>query len=207
MERKPLLPAVAALLLACTPAMAQDQQPAKQQSANPRSVREIISDWPEKPRAAAQKIMEQHGPPSGITSSRLIWAEPNPPWAEIVVYKRTQQHDFPAPHKDFVQHTVYYEVPEDKMDELSSFDGSVIVYRTGGRLAARCHVGGANILTLNLAHDIIVGSKSVQEARRAYASAVKSAMDGTLPVIMQRLDFTPMPPEKAADPGVAVMSM
>lgn len=40
------------------------------------------------------------------------------------------------------------------MSELVRFDGSVIIDRTAGEVAARCDMEAMNILTLNLVHDI-----------------------------------------------------
>lgn len=180
--------AAALSLLVSTPTLAQSQQ----------SAQEIISGWPEKPRTAAEKMIKEHGQPSGVTASRLIWEDLDNPWHEIIAYKKTVDHDFPIPHQDYVEHAVLYEVPADKMDELAKFDGSVIVYRTEGRLAARCHAGGPNILTLNLAQDIIAGEKNVDEARQAYSEAIKQAKTGSKPEIMQKLNFEPMSPEAAA---------
>jgi hypothetical protein len=52
-------------------------------------------------------------------------------------------------------------VPPDKFDELAEYDGSVIVERTKGEIAARCDLEGANFLALNLAHEIVTGKRSV----------------------------------------------
>jgi catechol 2,3-dioxygenase-like lactoylglutathione lyase family enzyme len=40
-------------------------------------------------------------------------------------------------------------------------------------MGARCDAEEANFLTLNLAHEIIIGVKGVEEARRFYAEAVR----------------------------------
>ena len=41
--------------------------------------------------------------------------------------------------------------------------------RTTGEAAARCESEAANILTLNLMHDIVREKTSVEEARKTYA--------------------------------------
>ena len=53
----------------------------------------------------------------------------------------------------------------DKFTPLAEFDGSVVVERTAGEVSARCHDEQANFLVLNLMHEIVTGTKSVQEAR------------------------------------------
>ena len=45
-------------------------------------------------------------------------------------------------------------------------------------MAARCDKEAAKYLTLNLAHDIIEGSKSVNETRDFYADAIMRMMQG-----------------------------
>lgn len=56
---------------------------------------------------------------------------------------------------DYLEHTISYDVPADKADEVLAFDGSITIYRVGGEMSARCSLESNNVLTLNLAHDII----------------------------------------------------
>ena len=62
---------------------------------------------------------------------------------------------FPAPHPDVMKQAIDYRVALDKYDDLAMYDGSVIVERTKGELAARCEMEGANFLAINLAHDVV----------------------------------------------------
>lgn len=78
-------------------------------------------------------------------------------------------HEFPFPHTDLLEQAISYRVPVDKYSDLAAFNGSVHADRTRGELAASCGNESLNILALNLAHDIISGTKSVDEARAAYA--------------------------------------
>jgi hypothetical protein len=77
-------------------------------------------------------------------------------------------HDFPTPHTDFITQTINYDVPVQKLPELARFDGSLIVYRTAGQVMASCDNEGANLLTMNLMHDIIEDHRSVEEARKEF---------------------------------------
>ena len=43
---------------------------------------------------------------------------------------------------------------------------------------------------INLAHDIITGKKTVEQARTAYGDIVKEKMNGQNPAYMQKLSFT-----------------
>jgi hypothetical protein len=111
------------------------------------------------------------------------------PWKRTIVSKEEVPHDFPMPHKDLLEQFVEYRVPPEKFDELAAYDGSVIVERTKGEISARCDKEAANLLALNLAHDIVRGEKSVEEARRFYGEAIKQMMDGNPPEYTEKLQF------------------
>ena len=167
---------------------------------------EALEDWPEGPRKEVELMMQKFGPPTGLTDSRVIWnGLDGEPWHEVVVSKETTDHNFPKPHQDYLETTVLYAVPVDKYDDLAEFDGSVYAERTRGTLSARCHKLGPNILALNLAHDIIEGSKSVSEARQAYADAIKQNAQGETPDTMKKLMFKPMSMDEARDADEAII--
>ena len=108
------------------------------------------------------------------------------------------KHSFPIEHTDMMQTTINYNVPEDKMDDLGKFDGSVTFDRTQGTISARCDQEANNFLALNLANDIIIGKKTVEQARKAYGDIVKDKMKGRNPVYMSKLTFSPK--SNTADP-------
>lgn len=182
------------------------EQKNKQQKMS-QDVRKAVGEWPQKQQDLVQEMINKYGEPSGVMASRVVWDEPSNPWNEIVIYRDAVDHDFPIAHQDYLEQSVLYEVPADKMDELAQFDGSVIVYLTKGRLAARCDQEAANILALNLAHDIIAGDKNVQQARDAYADAVKRMKNGEEVAIMQELNFEPMTADRAARADETVVSL
>jgi len=160
-------------------------------AAAPQSAEQTIADWPQTPKTVATEMIAKYGQPAGITADRLIWLNKGP-WREIIVYRKEVPHDFPKSHTDLLQQVVNYRVPADKYDELAAYDGSVIVERTKGTMAARCDREDANILALNLADDIVKGKKTVQEARQAYGEAIKALMRGEKPAITQSLQFSTM---------------
>lgn len=61
----------------------------------------------------------------------------------------------------------------DLVDELTWFDGSVYIDRTAGKVSTKCHKEAMNIDTLNLVHDIVIGRRTVPEARMFYAEAAE----------------------------------
>jgi predicted outer membrane protein len=110
-----------------------------------------------------------------------------------MVTRKEVPHDFPKPHMDFLEHTVSYRVPADKVDDLVAFDASMTINATAGEMSARCDLEGHNILTLNLARDIIEGKKSVKQARAAFAEHVVEDVGGKHPEYVETLQFTPEP--------------
>jgi hypothetical protein len=129
---------------------------------------QIIEDWPEQSREAAQLVIDSYGEPHESTPSVLTWYDVGP-WKRLMASKVYHDHEFPIPHIDSVVSYVDYRVPVDKATPLMQFDGSVIIERTAGEVGARCHDEQANLLALNLMHDIVTDEKSVDEARRYYA--------------------------------------
>jgi hypothetical protein len=156
-----------------------------------------LNSWPEASRMAVEEITGKYGKPDGITDDELIWLNKGN-WKKICISKKETKHSFPIEHTDMMQQTISYDVPEDKMDDLGKFDGSITFDRTQGTLSARCDKEANNFLALNLAHDVITGKKTVDEARSIYGDIVRQKMNGGNPEYMQKLMFSPQ--MDAADP-------
>jgi len=151
-----------------------------------------LSGWPQASERAARSMIEKYGAPDGATSEALFWKNKGQ-WKKITVTREETPHNFPVEHSDVLEQCVYYKVPLAKYDELAKFDGSLTADRTRGTLSARCDKEENNILALNLAHDIITGKKTVEQARAALASNVKQKMNGGDPRLMQTLQFNVQP--------------
>ena len=168
------------------------------------SLDEVLASWPETPHEVAMTIIEKYGQPDGITESRLIWHNTGP-WKTTIVYRDVVQHDFPVPHPDLLEQVIDYQVPVELFDDLAAYDGSVIVERTRGTMAARCDKEAANFLAINLAHDIVTGQRTVEEARQFYADTIQAVMNGETPPYTQGFQFelpTGTPdPDQPADQG------
>jgi gas vesicle protein len=190
--------------------MSQEMKQAKNKAAAQakemsKEVKQSLQGWSDDQKQLTQEMINKYGEPSGVTPNLITWQNPDSPWHDITIYKEKVDHDFPVPHKDYLEQAVLYDVPADKMDDLAKFDGSVIVYKTQGRLAARCDKEAANFLALNLAHDIINDEKTVEEARRTYADAIKQMKQGNKVALMQGLNFDPMTADRASSPGETVV--
>ncbi len=163
----------------------QMQMPPHSQMAMPD-----LKSWPKASQMAAEEMMQKYGNPDVMGNDVLVWINKGM-WKRIVVNKQETPHNFPVQHTDMLMQSISHKVPLDKYDELAKFDGSVIVNRTQGFLSARCDKEANNILALNLAHDIITGKKSVEQARSDYGKIVMEKMKGGNPEYMQKLLFSP----------------
>lgn len=172
-------------------------KPAAMKPADPKAVDQITAGWHERPRLGANEMMAKYGPPQEATSERLIWHNAGP-FKRIMVMNLLTPHDFPLPHVDYMEHTITYNVPQDKVADLIAFDASSTINRTVGELSARCDLEGHNVLTLNLDHDIVTGKKSVEEARKAFGEIVGQDVAGKHPAYVEALQFKPAEGSSAA---------
>src|SRR5262245_27244908 len=165
---------------------------------------QVIQQWPEESREATQLVIDQYGEPDEATDSFLVWHNRGA-WKRLVAYKTHFLHNFPRPHPDVVESVIDYRVPPEKLTPIDQFDGSVVVNRTTGEASARCHDLEANSLALNLLHDIVLGSKTWQEARAYYAKEVLDYRRKLPTPYMNELRFKPQGPA-AADPDTRILS-
>lgn len=174
---------VVMLLSACTASMNQSME-----SMDGAMIDRMLASWPETAAKSAREAIGKYGTPDEATVSMLVWHN-NGPWKRSIVYRDEVQHDFPMPHKDVWEQFIDYRVPPEMFDALAQYDGSVIVERTKGEISARCDKEGANFLAINLAHDIVIGRRSVEEARKFYADTIKAMMEGRMSPYLQGFQF------------------
>jgi len=139
-----------------------------EKTADKEAVQTLIANWLPMPKKAAEQTIAMYGSPNEALESRLIWYN-NGPWKRTIVYRDEVLHNFPAPHTDVIEQFIDYAVPPEKFSEIAAFDGSVIVERTKGEVSARCDMEAANILALNLMHDIVIGKCDAEKAREIYS--------------------------------------
>lgn len=148
-----------------------------------------VKSWPEASQMAVKEITDKYGKADVMGDEVFMWMNKGD-WKIICINKKESKHSFPIEHTDMLMQSVSYKVPTEKYDDLGKFDGSITVDRTQGLMSARCDKEGNNMLALNLAHDIIIGKKTVEQARKAYGDIVKVKMNGGNPVYMHHLIFT-----------------
>lgn len=164
-----------------------------------------IESWPEVSQQAAQLVIDKYGEPDEVTQTQMRWHHPGR-WKRIVVSKAFHQHNFPAPHIDAIECVIDYHVPVDKFTDLAAFDGSVAVERTAGEVSVCCHDEETNVLALNLMHDIVTGSRDVQDARNYYATEFTDHRRKKATPYMRDLRFA-ADAGIAADPDMPILSL
>jgi hypothetical protein len=170
------------------PSLGAVERSTRKESAMTDKGSDIIHRWPKESREAAQLVIDRYGEPDEACESQLVWRRCGE-WKRIVASKAFYQHDFPAPHQDSVESFIDYRVPPDRVSDVAAFDGSVIVERTVGEVSARCHDEEANRLALNLMHDIVIGEKTIREARDYYAKEFLDYRRKKPTPYMERLRF------------------
>lgn len=167
-------------------------------------MKDVIKDWKEKPKKSAERLIDYYGEPDEYSENRLIWYNTEDGWKRTVLVNQTIPHDFPAPHHDFLEQFVDYQVPVDMFNKLAEYDGSVIVERTKGEMSARCGGTSMNFVAINLAHDIITGNKTVSEARDEYTRLYKAYQAGEKPPYTQEFQFD-LPQGETGDKDVKTL--
>jgi hypothetical protein len=128
--------------------------------------------WPVERQVLAAHLVTRYGNPQEITPRSLTWYE-NGPWKRTVLYKDGDLHNFPLPHADVLWQTLNYKVPLNKVEALLSYDGSLLIDRTRGELTVHCDSEAANILTFNIANEIVTGEDSVEQAMAYHAQVIE----------------------------------
>ncbi|MFC0273484.1 hypothetical protein ACFFIX_18980 [Metabacillus herbersteinensis] len=163
---------------------------------------QILSTWQEHQRKGALKIMKKYGYPQEATVSRLIWYN-NGLWKRTIVYRDAVQHNFPTTHPDFLKQTINYKTPLDKFDEIAKHDGSTYPDRTKGEVSAVCDKEEMNILSINLFHEIVIGKRTIEEAKNFHTETAANFISNKISSPhLERFLFSPQ--SNTADPDVSI---
>jgi len=126
--------------------------------------RAVIDSWPAAQRKVAEQMLQRYGQPNEATPTRLTWIG-NSPWKRTEITSDAVLHRWPTVHTDFLVQTIDYRVPPSMFSAIAEFDGSIIVDRTRGEVSARCDSEAANVLGLNMVHELVTGKRDVESAR------------------------------------------
>ena len=152
--------------------------------------------WPEGTRRLGAQLFTKYGAPAEATARRITWVN-NGPWLSTTLAKEGPQHNFASPHKDILEQTVRYKVPVEKLAELAKFNRSVVANLTRGELTSSADSEELNFLALNVADDVLNGTRSAEEARTYYAQIVRAKMIKEPEKDLAKLRFAP--PKTAAE--------
>lgn len=128
------------------------------------AIEDLISKWPSASRTIASDLIHFYGMPHEATQTMLIWHY-NGPWKRTVIHREGVRHNIPHAHVDILEQTVDAKIPIHKHNDITSFDGSILIDKTRGEMTAFCESESANTLILNLAHDIAIDTKTPRQAR------------------------------------------
>ncbi|MFI5349008.1 MAG: hypothetical protein ACHQ2Z_05665 [Elusimicrobiota bacterium] len=154
-----------------------------------KDAKSVIASWPEKTKAAAQALIEKYGQPDMVTNKMLGWQDKDQ-WSMVGVFRDAVAHNDPVPHEDFIENKISYSVPENKVGDLAKFNHAVVVDQSRGTLAAHCDSEEHNILTLNLANDIVTGKRDVAAARGFQKKTMAETAAGKSSPYTERLLFS-----------------
>ncbi len=164
----------------------------------------ITSKWENEPRESAERLIEEYGEPNEFTESRFTWFNTPDGWKRTILKNDPVEHHFPDTHKDFLTQWIHYKVPVEMFSKLAEYDGSVVVDRTRGEMSATCGGTSMNFVAINLAHDIVRGKRTVDEAREEYTKLYKAFNEGEHPPYTKEFQFD-LPTGGTADPDVKTM--
>lgn len=181
----------------------QETEAGRDYAVDLNDINTLIDDWPASPKTVAEQMLKQYGAPNEATPTKLFWYRKGP-WKRILVTKDVVVYNFPMPHSDFITQYIDYRVPVEKFDEIARMDGSCLVDRTSGEVGARCDSEWANIITLNMMHEIVTGRKTVEDARKTFAESAAAYSMGREAPYAERLQFE-VSQEETGDPDEAII--
>lgn len=164
-----------------TPAMAAERRDLSQI---------MLGEWSEDSALAARLIIDEYGVPDEVHYERFLWNDKGP-WRRTMV-RNVRPIFTPDDDRALVEQTVGYALtPPQAAAVATALGGRVSYDARKEELTARSDREGLNYLTLNLAHDVVVGALSPEQARASYANTTLLEESGkTLPYLLG-LRFTP----------------
>lgn len=164
------------------------QTEAKNQQAQQEAVG-LTQGWPEASRTAATEMVKKYGQPDETTSELLIWKSNIAPFKAIKVHKTVYSHKFPLLHQNALEHVVEYKVPTDKVDNVLQFNEAIIIDKNKGLMSSFADSEPMNVLSLNLADEVIQGQMSSESARVKLGKETLDFMNGNKTAYTSVLSF------------------
>ena len=206
MKRAILMSVLGLLPAAVAFSQTNEQVPPAHTTAQSKSTAEAwvqsnLQGWPPRTVALAVELVKKYGQPNEAASRQITWFH-NGAWKRTVLLRDGVKHNFPKAHEDVLEQTLDYKVPADKVADLLTYNGSLVVDRTRGELSVHCDSEKQNTLTLNIADDIVKGERNVEQALAYHAQVIVGMRDGDPETYPLKLRFKPpAASEPSADPG------
>jgi hypothetical protein len=199
----PIGAARAQRVIAPTP-LPQASEPVASSAATPAAhdwAARNLKDWPVDRQVLAAHLVTRYGEPQELTPRSLTWYD-NGPWKRTVLYREGDLHRFALPHRDVLWQTINYKVPVNRIADLLSYDGSILVDRTRGEVTVHCDTEETNTLILNIASEIISGEDTVEQAMAYHAQVIEGMRIHEPEEYPRQLRFkSPKSNATTADPG------
>ena len=148
----------------------------------------IILRWPPRSRTTAGLLLEKYGMPDQFDRDTLAWFN-NGEWKKTVVHRVLSRRDPSGKNKDYLEQTVGYLVPADRVAELKRFNPMIEASQTAGELTFASDSESKNRLALNLAEEVVTGKRGVADARAFYLKTTRLSSSGKTSPYLEGLRF------------------
>ena len=175
-----------------SPVPLEDEAEALLESASVKTAETTVQGWPASSRAVATLMIARYGKPLRFSEDALTWYN-NGPWQRTVVHRNSWPHGLGDEDKNFLEQSVAYRVPDDKVDDLKRFDPRLEADPVAAALSSRSESESANYLALNVAEEIITGKRGLEAARRFYLNKARLAGTGKSSSYLDGLLFDARP--------------
>lgn len=157
-------------------------------AAQTRTPEAIIRQWPQQASATAKLMIEAYGKPDQFDANSLVWFN-NGSWKRTIVYRKALRRGPGGKDGAFLQQTIGYLLPADRVASLERFSPMISVSATGGELSFISESEATNRLALNLADEIVTGKRTVADARSFFAKTHRLANAGKSSSYLEGLRF------------------
>ncbi len=145
--------------------------------APPETAESIVMRWPPRSRNAAGLMLEKYGAPDQFDRDTLVWFN-NGVWKKTIVHRSVARRDPAGRTRDFLEQTIGYLVPSDKVADLARFSPMIEISQTAGDLTFSSDSEAKNRLALNLADEIVTGKRDVADARAYFLKTSRLSASG-----------------------------
>jgi hypothetical protein len=149
-----------------------------------------VANWYTYSEVTALKLMDEYGPPDQVGSDRLVWHKAGP-WDRIAVWDEEDYDYSGTVGPDNLEQTLSFAAPQAKLQDLSAFSDKLAISEDGKELSVRGNSEALDFLTINLAHEIVQGTRDPAQARLFYGRISKLSQAGKSSPYLQGLMFTP----------------